>query len=206
MRWSEVIRDARDLHQAFDRKSTPDAVARRFLARYQQGLLVELHQWKRDLVHLSQEIPLPLADFAEGATLVKHLGFPHGGTAYFLNPDRRPVPLAFQEEPMRLRRFMHPAVYVRDGVLYLLGEETDWTEFETLTLDLFPAGPDTITDQDESLLPGQPLRACVEALGQFMAGRAPDGAGAVTQGMIDSYIDEVTQRRRAVVGQINEVW
>lgn len=200
----DVVTGARDTHPACDKKSTPDAVACRFLARWQQGLLTEITRWKRDALHVAQEIDLPLAVFADGEALDDPLVV-HGGKLVYVDTGNDPIDLQLVEYPLRLDTFVPPAAYVRAGTLFLLGRAEDWTDFSQIVLDLFPRGPDTVHLGTELLLPGTPQRAAVAALGAFMCGRAkveaPDPAAAV-----NSYLDEVTGRHIAKVGQIREVF
>lgn len=201
-----IINGARDAHPALDKKSTPDHVALRWLAKYQQGLLTEIAQWKPDALHVDQEIDLPLVDFDAGEALDEYLVL-HGGTITFVDTQRKPEPLVLVDYLLRLDQPPPLAAYVRAGTLFLLGTAEDWTDVSTVTLDLFPAGPDALELTEELLLPGTPRRACEAALATFMATRAevankvPDPAGAV-----DSYLDEITGRRRAKVGRIREVF
>lgn len=203
---SSVIYQARDCDSSFDKQSTPDPVALRFLARYQQGLLAEIARWKRDAVHLSQTIALPLASFAAGQALSAHLSV-HGITVNFTDTDRDPVPLRLVEYPLKLERYNEPTGYIRARTLFLLGDETeDWSEMSGLTVDLFPAGADAITMTEDLVLPGSAQRACVDAVAGFMAGRAKVRLGFDPNVTHELYLDEVTERTRAKVTTIREVW
>lgn len=212
MRPRDAINSARDLHPAFDKRSTPDVVALRHLALYQQDLLAKIAETKLDRLHVSQTIPLPLAHFDDGAQIDPYLRV-HGGKVLWNTttfPTLQPAPLEIVEYPLRLDYVLDtskPAAYIEAGVLKLLGVAQDWTDFATIVLDLFPQGPEVIGIDDQMLLPGSPMRACVASLGLFMGGRAiPPVTPAVDAGAQDSYIDEVTERRRAVVGTIRETW
>lgn len=217
---SAVVNAARDIHPAFDKQSTPDAPALRQLARYQQGLLAAIAETKLDRVRVGQTITLPLVSFEQGVKLDPYIRV-HGATVYTTDSPTVAIDVELVEYPGRLdgqllglrmpERVWPPAIlggpaaYIEAGFLKLLGNAQDWTNVEKIVVDLFPVGPDELKPTDELLLPGQPLRACVADLSNFMAVRAgvkvPDGIADR-----ESYLDEVTERRRAKVGQIREVW
>lgn len=218
--WSAAINAARDFSPAFDRQSTPDIVALRQGARYQQGLLAAIAETKLDRVHVTQTITLPLVSFALGVPLTPYIRV-HGATAYTTDSPEVAVNVELVEYPERLDVNVpglrmpdrvwpptwlgQPSAYITGGVLKLLGAADDWSTIARIEVDLFPVGPDVVQLADELVLPGQPLRACVADLAAFMGLRAgvamPDPTGAR-----ESYLDEVTERRRAKVGQIREVW
>lgn len=207
----DVINQARDADSSFDKQSTPDAVALRFLARYQQGLLAEIARWKRDALHSAQTIALPLADFTAGTALNAHLSV-HGVTANYTDADRQSVPVRLVEYPLKLDRYPDddaPTAYIQARSIFLLGEKGDfsvWDDMVSVTVDLFPQGPDTLALDTALILPGSPQRACVDALAGFMAGRAKVRLGFDPSVTHEQYLDEVTERTRAKVTTIREVW
>lgn len=200
-----VIYAARDAHPAFDKQSTPDAVALRRLATLQQGWLAEISRFKRDAVHVAQVIALPLDVFADGVAIDTHLHV-HGGSVQFTDSSRRDGDLQLVEYPLRLTTqwAWTPRAYIRARQLFLLDSAELWTDVASVTLDLFPAGPDDLVPTDALVLPGQCQRAGTTALAQFMAGRA--GVQVADDGAVNSYLDEVTDRKRAKVSVIREVY
>lgn len=201
-----VLNQSRDVDPAFDKQSTPDAVALRFLARYQQHLLSKIAHFKRDALHTAQTIALPLANFAAGTAINAHLSI-HGVSVSFTDANRDPEPVRLVEYPLKLDPYHHhhyPTAYIRARTLFLLGEADDWTDMKTVTIDLFPAGNDAITMTEALLLPGSAQRACVDAVAGFMAARAKVKLNFNPLDSEDSYLDEVTERRRAKVGTIRE--
>lgn len=218
--WSAAINAARDFSPAFDRQSTPDIVALRQGARYQQGLLAAIAETKLDRVHVVQSIPLPLTRFDQGVELNPYIRV-HGATAYTTDAPEIAVDVEIVEYPERLDASVaglrmpdrlwpptwlgQPSAYIAAGFFKLLGTATDWISIARIEVDLFPTGPDDVKLTDALVLPGQPLRACVADLAAFMGLRAgvamPDPSGAR-----ESYLDEVTERRRVKVGTIREVW
>lgn len=218
--WSAAINAARDFSPAFDRQSTPDIVALRQGARYQQGLLAAIAETKLDRVHAMQTITLPLTRFDQGVQLDPYIRV-HGATGYTTDSPAIAINIELIEYPERLDASVgglrmpdrlwpptwlgRPSAYVEAGFLKLLGSADDWTTIARIEVDLFPTGPDEVKLAEELMLPGQPLRACVADLAAFMGLRAgiamPDPTGAR-----ESYLDEVTERRRAKVGTIREVW
>lgn len=200
-----VVNSARDAHPAFDKQSTSDAVALRRLASLQQGWLAEISRYKRDAVHAAQVIALPLDVFTDGVAIDTHLHV-HGGSVQFTDTNRPDQELALVEYPLRLSTLWSwvPRGYIRARQLFLLDSAELWADVASVTLDLFPAGPDDLAPGDELMLPGQCQRACETALAQFMAGRA--SVSVPDDGAIESYLDEVTDRKRAKVSVIREVY
>lgn len=218
--WAAAINAARDFSPAFDKQSTPDIVALRQAARYQQGLLAAIAETKLDRVHVTQTITLPLVRFDQGVELNPYIRV-HGATAFTTDAPEVPVNVEMVEYPERLDANVaglrmpdriwpptwlgRPSAYIKAGFLTLLGTADDWTTIDRIEVDLFPTGPDEVTLNDALVLPGQPLRACVADLAAFMGLRAgvpmPDPTGAR-----ESYLDEVTERRRVKVGTIRETW
>lgn len=204
----QAIDAARDFHPAFSRDSTPDAVALRRLALYQQELLAQIMETRLSAVHETQEVALPLTDFDAGVILNPYLRVHGGSVAYTDSLTRRPKPLRFVEYPLRLDEIVtddEPKVYLTAGRLHLLGTADDWQDIATMTVDLFPRGPDTLALNDRLVLPGSPLRACAADLAAFMAMRA-DVTVMDPMPAKMGYLDEVTERRRAHVGVVTEIW
>lgn len=204
----QAIDTARDVHPAFSHDSTPDAVALRRLALYQQELLAKIVEARLDAVHEEQTIALPLTDFDAGVLLNPYLRVHGGSVTYTDSTVRRPQPLRFVEYPLRLDEIVtddEPKVYLAAGRLMLLGTVESWQNIASITVDLFPRGPDTLKLNETLVLPGSPLRACAADLAAFMAVRAgvtvTDPQPAQT-----GYLDEVTERRRAHVGTVRETW
>jgi len=209
---ADVVNVARDEHPAFDRQSTPDIVALRALARYQQELLGRIYNVKPDAVHVAQEVQLPLEDFAAGIALNDCLQV-HGASVYYRSPDYRPEPVMFVDYPHRFIRPGGPAAYRRADRIFLLGTPADWQDVARIVIDLFPRGPDTLGPKDELVLPGQALAPCVAALAVVMARRVePDRRPDLIElrdrlsEAEERYLDQVTGRRRAVVSVIQDVW
>lgn len=201
-----AVSAARDAHPAFDKASTPTAVALRQLAQFQQGWLAAIARYKRDAVHAGQTIALAEATlFTTGVALDEHLAV-HGGSVTWKDAARRPVDLQLVEYPLRLslERTWRPRGYIRARTLILLDTADLWADVASVTLDLFPAGADDLAEDDALVLPGQCLRACTEALAGFMAGRAE--VNVASTGAVESYLDEVTDRKRAKIGVIREVY
>lgn len=209
---ADVVNTARDEHPAFDRQSTPDIVALRALARYQQELLGRIYNVKPDAVHVAQEVQIPLEDFAAGIALNDCLQV-HGASVYYRPPDRRQEPVMFVDYPHRFIRPGGPAAYRRADRICLLGTPEEWKDAERIVIDLFPRGPDTLGPKDELVLPGQALAPCVAALAVVMARRVePDRRPDLIElrdrlaEAEERYLDQVTGRRRAVVSVIQDVW
>jgi len=209
---ADVVNVARDEHPAFDRQSTPDIVALRALARYQQELLGRIYNVKPDAVHVAQEVQLPLEDFAAGIALNDCLQV-HGASVYYRSPDYRPEPVMFVDYPHRFIRPGGPAAYRRADRIFLLGTPADWQDVARIVIDLFPRGPDTLGPKDELVLPGQAMAPCVAALAVAMARRVgPERRPDLVElrdrlaEAEERYLDQVTGRRRAVVSVIQDVW
>lgn len=217
---SAVVNAARDVHPAFDKQSTPDAPALRRVARYQQGILAAIAETKLDRVRVGQEITFPLVSFENGVILNPYIRV-HGATVYTTDSPSVAVDVDLVEYPERLDGQIigfrmpdriwppgilgGPAAYITAGVFKPLGAAADWLSVARVVVDLFPVGPDELKPTDALLLPGQPLRACVADLASFMGVRAGVPVPDPTPDR-ESYLDEVTERRRAKVGQIREVW
>lgn len=208
----DVVNVARDEHPAFDRQSTPDIVALRALARYQQELLGRIYNAKPDALHVAQEVQLPLEDFAAGIALNDCLQV-HGASVYYRSRDYRPEPVMFVDYPHRFIRPGGPAAYRRADRIFLLGTPADWQDVARVVIDLFPRGPDTLGPKDELVLPGQAMAPCVAALAVAMARRlGPERRPDLVElrdrlaEAEERYLDQVTGRRRAVVSVIQDVW
>lgn len=203
----DVINAARDFHPLFTRQSTPDIVALRRIARYQQSLLTDIARLAADRVHTSQTITVPFADFAAGVVLEPYLRV-HGASAAYIDTSRTPRAVELVEYPLRLDGIATdniPRAFIQGGKFMPLGIAEDWIAIASVTVDFFPMGPDTVQLGDKLFLPGNPLRACASDVAAFMAQRA----GTAPIDYIadrESYLDEVTERRIAKVGVIREVW
>lgn len=200
----EAVNAARDVHPKFDKQSTPDPPALRHLAQYQQELLAAIAETKIDAVHEKQQINFPLVDFSAGAVLHPVLRV-HGATVHFIDTDRKPENVTLVEFPLRLDECRFPAAYIEAGVFKPLGIADDWEEVSHVVVDCFPLGPDELAPNDDLVLPGSPMRACVASLSAFMAVRAEVSVPDPNRAR-ESYLDEVTQRKRAKVGRIREIW
>lgn len=209
---ADVVNTARDEYPTFDRKSTPDAVALRALARYQQELLGRIFDEKPDAVHLAQEVELPLDDYAAGIQIEDCLQV-HGASVHYRAPGRRPEDVRIVGYPLRHARIAGPAAYRQADRLFLLGTPADWRHAEKVVIDLFPRGPDTLGPKDPLVLPGQAMPPCAAALAVLMARRTdpehrPPLAELREQAMEaeELYLNRVTGRRRAIVSVTRDVW
>lgn len=205
---ADVVNTARDEHPAFDRTSTPDIVALRALARYQQELLGRIFDEKPDAVHLAQEVELPLDDFAAGIALDDCLQV-HGASVYYRSPDRPPEAVTFVGYPQRFAHLGGRAAYRQADRIFLLGTPEDWRDVEKIVIDLFPRGPDSLGPKDPLVLPGQAMAPCAAAVALLMARRAEvvsDAHYAAVERAEELYLNQVTARRRAVVSPIQDYW
>lgn len=168
MKASEVIEEARDLHRAFDDNAHPDGIVLRFLSRYQRELMGTALTRYPSLYNETQDVTLPLTDFAAGIALDNPfyledlIGTEAGGRVY-------PVPILPYEH--RFDAVPSLFAYVTNRVLYLGRSEDIWGSFATLQLRYATTTPDLADEDALFALPDNAKSALVQALGQFMSGR-----------------------------------
>lgn len=210
---ADVLLHGRDAHPAFDRRWTPDGPVLRFLSRYQQEMLSRLAQIKRDAMQTAWDIEIPAEDAWEDGEFVPDRILLHGGTVVFTDTSRPAEELDLLEFSQRFEDRSW-GVYFLGGMLRFSGLHSDWTEVDHVTLYYFPQGDDLTAKTDLFVLPGQSLRLLVPAAAAFLAKRAVglgqdvDAAALVAEQRTaeDLWLDEVTNRRRAIVGSTRSVW
>lgn len=212
----QAIEHARDIHPALDPFLAPDPLLLRFLSRYQQRLLAELADLKRDLLKETYELDLAAYDFEFGEQLPEYL-LVHGGTVVFTNSRRDPEP--FELVPYRERldawQYRWGGYLNGEGLLLLLGREADWNEVSRIDVHYFPKGALLALPADAFVLPGMPLDVLAEQAAYFLARRLPkdvdppvDKAWHKAEALSaeEKYIDQVTGRNRAVFSRTQTVW
>jgi len=164
----EIIEEARDLHPAFDDNSHPDKVLVRFVNRYQTGLLAEALTRYPSLYSTTQDIALPLADFAAGEALTEPL-FVQDVVA-LKNGEETPVVII----PYEHRHDPQPFYcgWIVNRRLFLNGKASNWATFSGGLRVRYATTPAAITGEDDVLILPDHAREClVAACAQFMAGR-----------------------------------
>lgn len=210
----ECFDAARDIHPAFNDSAMPNGVLARFLTRYQQRLLTQIAQIKKDAIVDKFDFHVPGFDFELGERLPDHILI-HGADVFYENSNIDPVPLTIVGFDQRLNRYIGPTAYVDRPKIFLIGRTDDWTPFLSVTVRYFPKGG-TITDLEQELeLPGQALDPCATALASFMAGRLEKDAAppinpaellAEAEHAEARYIDEITGRKQVTVYHPSVEW
>lgn len=163
----QVIDDARAVHPAFDRNSHPDPGLVAFLSTYQGALLQRAITVNPRFGVVTQNIPLPLTDFAAGEELDAHLQV-LGATLIDEDDISRTIRIREFADRLTPRRF--PCAYVLQGVLHLLGDEEEWTG--EINVELTPQ-PDAVTlTTAEFILPDHARPLCTAMLVDHLASRA----------------------------------
>ena len=167
----DIIEDARDQHPGFDDHRHSDRILLRQLSAYHRTLCVKATNANESILASAAIIPLPLTSFVAGYTLPAHQ-YVHGADVFWANGvDRTPlsiVPWAARNDAGRF-----PGAYIHGGVLYLRGEESDWTQFASIHLSYTPAPADFTALTDVISLPDTARDPCTAALALFMAKRTP---------------------------------
>lgn len=210
----EIIREARELHPAFDPTRNPSGMLRRALTREHADLWGETMKLEPDAIRdeTAPEI-LPLGNFAAGFTLPDPFVRILGGRV-FAGLDEWPLVFVPQHQRFSPSRF--PAAFEQNGIVYLVGSAADWTPYESFSVEFVPESPTTFaTDATLIQLPDHARTPLVWLLGQFMANRTEDGANArpVDTGYFAGraaqerarYIDRISNRK-VIVAQTPEVW
>ncbi len=163
-----VLQEARELHPAFAEKWTPDPLAWRFLGRYQRTLVSKIAVLHPDLLEETDTISLPLTPFASGHTLPDaHLY--RRGISYFSSGLKD----VFHLIPWQNRPYnrLFPGGSILKGVLYLLGQATDWTAYASIDIKYVPIPALITAGTDTFVLPDYAHPTLVAATADYLAAR-----------------------------------
>lgn len=216
MSWNpeQVINEARDFHPAFTDRQTPEEVALRTVDRYDEELYQKIVERESDFLVSTEEISLPLNDFAAGYTLPDFME--HRGGSVFYQASNARGELHIIPHRSRLQPgTTHPA-YIINGTLHLAGDEKDWSHLDKIEFYYVPTRAPLSDMTTNSTLPDEMKPAVVERLALFMAQRGPDGNGKSpvpinltredwlsTEARV---LGTIANSRRADTGHVREVW
>jgi len=167
----DVITNARDQHAAFDPERTPDTILLRELNRYVRRLVFLISE--RDSSRFADEtnVTLPLSVHDDGVTLPAFViwqGASLNCSQLDAQTELKIVPYRKRHEP----GVAYPA-YIHGGVLYLIGNEEDWSQFDSLDYSLVPEPTPLAALGDTVVLPESALEVCSGRLAFYMARRTP---------------------------------
>lgn len=167
----DAIRSARDQHPVFEPERTPDMVLIREMNRYVRQLLFRIHERDSSRTTTSVTVPLPLADFEAGVALPDYIIF-QGATLQCselsAETQLRIIPFRKRHEP----GVPYPG-FIHDGVLYLIGNEEDWSQFDSFTYWYVPEPAELATYTDVLPVPEAAFPVIVDRLCFFMTRRSP---------------------------------
>lgn len=208
----DVLQHARDAHELLDDRKAPSGPVLRYLTRYQQRLLTEIVQWKRDALVKTFEALLPPSSFFDEGVKVPEYLHVHGGDIVFENEDLEYEELRLVGYDRRNARIRWGA-YLQGRTLKPLGRSSDWSNVARIDLHYFPRGETLEDGTSEFILPGSALNCLGMGAAVFMARRQTGFPGPDLQGLAaalsdaeSGYLDDVTQRRQAVVRTIAETY
>lgn len=216
MPWTpeDAIERARDYHPAFSDRQTPNDVALRKVDSYDEELYQAVVERESDRVVSTEEISLPLSDFAAGYDLPDFMEHRAGEVFYEEGDYSEPLRIV----PHRNRHHpgaSHPA-YIINGKLHLVGEKEDWDHLSKIEFYYVPIRTPLASLTTESTLPRVVLPAVEERLALFMAQRGPDGSGKAPVPISLNREDwmrthrrvlgTIANSRRSDTGYVREAW
>lgn len=171
---AQVIDKARDRHAAFDRKTIPDRMARRFLSDYCRQLQGRVEAIDPGALRVEQVVPMPLGDFDAGFTLSPDVRYVAEivakEPATVANPRTFPVTI-INVEQRNAPNGPLAAAWLVGNVLHLRSPASLWQNIGSLAVAYVPT-PTELTDGTYNIpLPDAAELACVERLAEFMARR-----------------------------------
>lgn len=221
MQADEIIAQARELDPSFTPQRHPNRVALHRLSRLQRRLVAELAKLDRRAIASEFEVALPLTDFDAGVPLEDGESVPapiemtaiHRPLDLWMKRDRRPRRLDLVTWADR-HRVEWPAVWIREGRLYLSGTAEEWRDAERIVLTYTPTPAAVTHPDDELLLPLSAEDVLVLQLGAFFASRSntqelarPRADYQFDAGQAEaSWLDEIRRRRGATSSRTREVW
>jgi hypothetical protein len=215
----DLIQAARDAHPAFEERRHPSAMLLRLLSAYQRRLGAKLIQRNRMILTASQDTALPLADFAAGITVPDYkrpLKVWALSAATTDDPDpKTEVDLVGWQAAVRYLR----AASLRNNVLYLSGQVSDWAGFTGIRFEYVPEldSLTALTGSGGTLALPNAAESCVVAyLAYRMAARGvkaediepPDTGLFLREWQVaeDDLLTEIAGHVQATVGVVREVF
>lgn len=161
---------ARDRHAAFDRNRNPAKMVRRFLAAYARELAGKIERVDETAFLTEDSFTLPLADFSAGFVLPAHRYL--AGAVATLSNGRGTYPIDIIPWGQRdARNTKLASAWEVNGVLYLNGEASSWSNVDSVAVSYAPILGDLATEDDTLPLPDTCENALVENVALFMARR-----------------------------------
>ncbi len=210
---ADVIEAARDQHGAFEPERTPLTVLIRELNRYIRRLTFLILERDSSRFATTTNVPLPLATFEDGITLPAYIiwqGASLNCAALDASTELKIVPFRKRHEPG-----VPYCGYIHGGVLYLIGTEEDWTQFDSLDYSLVPE-PTTLTALTDAIaMPEGAMEVLVAELCHFMARRTPVYENAPMpkaefekwwRETEEDFLVEMATHNRTEANYIREVW
>lgn len=178
-----IIESARHEDPSFTTRRHTNYVLRSRLAEYQAELVSRLSERDPDEFVERYVVPLPLADFDAGHPLLdpdeaeslaeplQYLRILDDAEALAENGNREPC--RFIPFNSRWEREIIPPLWIRNGRLYLGGQERNWECFTEVRIHYIPKPPVQLTDADEPILVHRARALYVAYLAWRMATRGP---------------------------------
>lgn len=211
---ANVLDHARDLHPTLTKQHTPDPLAWRQLSRDVESLVQDITRIVPAFYALTVSLPFPppsgfdagwtLADYVGAAGYKDLLDF----TAVWNNPNRRTQRMTFVPYEQRDLTTNHrfPAVTFRNGVVYPLGNQTDWTSIQSLTLSYTPIPTDITQPADVIPLQDDVREALAYSLAAFFAQRLVGSpAQVMTPDIASMLMQRASTERERFLSRIRQV-
>jgi hypothetical protein len=208
----QVLNHARDLHPALAPVHTPEPLAWRQLSRQQEDLWQDITRIVPALYAQQVALPLPPpSGFAAGWPLATFL--PNGQYKDILDlevqwnaPQRQPTRVTFVPFEQRDLRHRFPAITLRDGAFYPIGNENDWASAQSVVVTFTPL-PQDITSEGQTLSLPDDARECMAAMLAAFFARRLVGVPALSvtpdiAGMLNNMAQEERTRFLARIRQV----
>lgn len=210
---SDVIKGARDGHPTFTQENHPGGSCRRFLDRWQKGVIPKATEADRSVLVASETISFPLAPFSSGHSFPAYKRILAGATVYEDADEEVQFPLEIMNWDDRHHHHRHYAAWLEAGTLYFVKDAEWWNAVDHVVVKYVAAPAELTQSSSELVLPDSAIHAAVAALEAFMAKRSKpehdvnkvefyEGAS----GALAEWLEELRGRGRAKTGRIVNAW
>ena len=178
---ADVLNHARDLHPSLSPVNAPDILGWRALSRFLSDLFEEIAHRVPGFLGAQLSTSLPLASFTAGIDLTAAIpgGWKRlmdGFFVYSASTTSPPTMVSGNFVPFEQRDMNGPlpAYTLRSNVIYLLGQDTDYTNFSSFLLTYTPLSVDVVNGTSAIPLPNDSREALAAMLAAFYLKRLVD--------------------------------